>query len=119
MQVDNRSNYNTLGRMGPLYPRPEYRPPQKNAAELGGDGSVKGEGADKKTQKEKEAVTLSASLKGKGAKKPEAPGKLTLQAAKGLVEETGAEIAALSPKSVNGCPHGAVDGSALMWPFYA
>ena len=116
MQVENRNNYNTLGRMGPLYPRPEYRPPQKNGPETGAEGTVRGE--DKK-ETQKEALVLSPNLKGKGIRKAEVSGKLNLQGAKALVEETGGAIARLSPGSLEGCPHRVIDGSALMWPTYA
>jgi uncharacterized protein (DUF39 family) len=117
MQVDNRNNYNVLGKMGPLYQRPEYRPPQKNTAETGGDGQVKGEGSKKETPKD--SLTLSSNLKGKAVKKAEVQGKLNLQGVKNLVAETSADIAALSPNSVGGCPHRVIGGDVLMYPTYA
>ena len=63
MQLENRNIYNTLGRVGPLYPRPEYRPPQKEpaeGAEAGKEGSVKGGGAKNKAPSQ--SLILSGNL---------------------------------------------------------
>ncbi|MGL4209789.1 MAG: hypothetical protein ACRCTY_10435 [Candidatus Adiutrix sp.] len=34
MQIANNNSYNTLGRLGPHYERPEYRPPQNNQGDV-------------------------------------------------------------------------------------
>jgi hypothetical protein len=116
MRLDNGSNYNVLGKMGPIYQRPEYRPPQKNPVETGGDGQV-GKGDKKETRKD--ALTLSTKTKVKAVQKTEVQGKLNLQGVKDLTELTATDIASLSPKSVDGCPHKVIGGDALMYPTYA
>ncbi|MDR2459494.1 MAG: hypothetical protein LBE38_01730 [Deltaproteobacteria bacterium] len=120
MQVDNRNNYNTLGRMGPIYPRQEFRPPQKNLTENSEDPKgLKGDAPGKKTQKEdSESLILSDKLKRKSAAKS-APERINLQEAKALVTITGEDISALDPKSDYGCPHNGVEGFGLLYPTYA
>jgi hypothetical protein len=117
MQLENRNTYNTLGRMGPIHPRPEYRPPLKEEG-VGKDGSVKGEG-DRK-QAPSESLILSDSLKRKGpAAKPEGQGRLNLASVKGLVEYSAEGIKGLSPNSTSGCPHALATGDGLLYPTYA
>ncbi|MDR3153031.1 MAG: hypothetical protein LBW85_01875 [Deltaproteobacteria bacterium] len=121
MQVDNRNSYNTLGRLGPLYPRPEYRPPQnspENAPEGAGAGA--GQGAEGKAKAQSESLILSPRLrKATAGQVREAQGKLGLQAAKELAEETARDITGLDPRSEYGCPHRKPEGHGLLYPVYA
>ncbi|MDR2339746.1 MAG: hypothetical protein LBF40_06415 [Deltaproteobacteria bacterium] len=120
MQLDNRNTYNTLGRVGPLYPRPEYRPPVKDPSGEGvsKDGSVKdGPGAKKAPS---DSLILSDNLKRKNlAPKADPQAKLNLQLAKDLVSESAQGIKNLEPSATDGCPHGAITGEGLLYPTYA
>ena len=121
MQLENRNTYNTLGRVGPLYPRPEYRPPQKEPAEgagAGKEGSVRGGDAGKKAPSE--SLILSESLKQKSrAQKPESQGRLNAASAAELAARSSELIRELSPSAVNGCPHRMPSGEGLLYPVYA
>ncbi|MDR2349087.1 MAG: hypothetical protein LBF41_00480 [Deltaproteobacteria bacterium] len=118
MRAENSNNYNPLGRMGPLYQRPEYHPPKKNPAGTGADNGVKGEGDKKETPKD--TLSLSQKIKGKEtAKKQDPSQKMNLQAAKNLTAETCGEIAELSPGSTEGCPHKMLLGGVFVYPMYA
>jgi hypothetical protein len=120
MQVENRNNYNTLGRMGPIYPREEFRPPKKNPTELTTENDgLKGDGDKKKTQKESESLILSAGLKGKGAKSQSIPERLNLAGIKALVSQTSESISELAPQETSGCPHRQIEGYGLLYPTYA
>jgi hypothetical protein len=117
MQVENANNYNTLGRMGPIYPRQEFRPPQKNPLETE-DSSGKLGG--KKSQKEEESLTLSPNLKRKSAQKAEnLDGPLSPKDVRTLTSHTAAQITELSPVGTWGCPHGEIQGYGLLYPIYA
>jgi hypothetical protein len=118
VQVENRNTYNTTGRVGPLYPKPEYRPPIKDLVEDSqGEGKVKGDGDKKKASSE--SLILSDSLKRKSAVKNEVPLKLNVVAAKALVEESAEAIMDLKPLSTTGCPHKKIEGDGLLYPIYA
>ncbi|MDR1051786.1 MAG: hypothetical protein LBP95_12090 [Deltaproteobacteria bacterium] len=117
MQVESNNNYNTMGRMGPVYPRPEYRPgprPGQTPEETGGQG-----GRDK--------VDVSTNAGGRSGEKARkvvpvqapaaAEGRLNLAGAKTLTETTAAAIAGLSPGGLNQAPHN-VAGLGLMAPRY-
>jgi hypothetical protein len=116
MQVENRNIYNTTGRIGPLYPRPEYRPPSKELTEdPSGEGRVKGEGKNSAS----ESLILSDRLKRKNPVKTESQGRLNVQAAKNLVLESAEGIKELSPRATTGCPHQKIQGDGLLYPIYA
>jgi hypothetical protein len=117
MQIENRNTYNTLGRIGPLHPRPEYRPPQKGVEEDQAGGSqVKGDAKESPS----ESLILSENLRSKSTNtKTETQGRLNVLGAQSLVEKLKEDITELSPNSTNGCPHRKVDGDALMYPIYA
>jgi hypothetical protein len=109
MQVEPKSNYNVLGRMGPLHPRPEYRP--KTADE--GEGLKSG--GERDAQSRKRAAERPAAA---AAAQAVPEGRLSLQAAKALTAAAAEAIAGLDPLAVKG-PHYALGrGAALMWPRY-
>jgi hypothetical protein len=121
MQVENRNAYNTLGRMGPLYPLPEYRPPQ-NAPEQAPDGKAgeAGKGTEGKGKVSSESLVLSQRLRRtSAAPASESPGKLNAQSAKELAGETASMITGLDPRSESGCPHRKPQGHGLLYPVYA
>lgn len=110
MLVSN-SNYNTLGKVGPHYERPEYRPPERPAADVDGRSQAPSQRGDRST--------LSTRNTDAAAKKTAAmpTGKLNLSAAQSLVEDTADLIRALPPQSTSHEPHGRVP-SSLMTPLY-
>ncbi len=94
-QITN--NYNPLGKMGPLYERPEYRPPEKNDAQE----------AEAGLRNKSDRSTLS--VKNPDGKKLEAApilpiGKLNLSTAQDLLGQTADLIQQLSPFSTK-TPH--------------
>jgi hypothetical protein len=126
MQVENRNAYNTLGRMGPMYPRPEYRPPQNFPMPLedgkAGDAGkgTEGKGTEGKGKAPADSLILSPRLKRSSAPvASEITGKLNPLTAKSLVEETAGRISGLDPRSENGCPHRKPEGHGLLYPVYA
>ncbi|MDR1040226.1 MAG: hypothetical protein LBR80_08695 [Deltaproteobacteria bacterium] len=124
MQVENRNSYNTLGRMGPIYQRPEYRPPQNapDGASEGapGEAGKAGNGAEKGQKSQSEALILSPRLKGASASvAADTGGRLNVQSAKVLAENTAEMIAGLEPRSERGCPHRKPEGHGLLYPVYA
>jgi hypothetical protein len=122
--VESNNNYNTLGRMGPIYPRPEYRPgsrsesPKPENSTSGFFRSPKASsedlnsGAQNGGQKTKDAVKAAVSLKN-------TEGRLNLVAAKSLTLETAEAISQLEPLECNSGPHSALEKTAgLMAPRY-
>jgi hypothetical protein len=117
MQVDSGNNYNTLGRMGPIYPRPEYRPkgpPKENTEETKGGAQDKvkltgGQGDKAKAKAQKE--------RGVQAQPVVAEGRLNLQSAKVLTQITAEAITQLPPDGRNQGPH-SVKGTGLLSPRY-
>jgi hypothetical protein len=125
MQVENRNSYNATGRMGPVYPRPEYRPPQ-SFPETPQDGTAgePGKGTEGKgksqAQAQTESLILSPRLRRAQAPAASDPGvKLTAQTARALSDETADRIAGLNPRADNGCPHRKPEGHGLLYPVYA
>jgi hypothetical protein len=120
MQVESNNNYNTLGRMGPLYPRPEYRPrpnfdPSAEQSSGGGQDKVNVSANSKnkaKNQSQPQTQTLKAV---QSSAVPE--GRLNLLNAKKLTEETALAISQLNPSGHNQSPH-SVTGLGLMAPCY-
>ncbi|MDR2301159.1 MAG: hypothetical protein LBF38_03860 [Deltaproteobacteria bacterium] len=117
MQIDSGNNYNTLGKMGPIYPRPEYRP--KNSTK---DNPEETQGG----AKDKVNVSGGKGEKGKAAKDQKAQaqtqpalsdGRLNLQSAKILTQATAEAIANLPPEGRNQAPH-TVKGLGLLPPRY-
>jgi hypothetical protein len=107
MQVEPKNHYNVLGRMGPLQPRPEYRPrPSTTEAESQKAGGE----ADKRGSSRAERRSALASVPGEG--------RLSLQAAKALTAATAEAIADLDPNGRK-APHAALErGASLMIPRY-
>jgi hypothetical protein len=111
MQVESNNNYNTLGRMGPIYPRPEYRPK-----------SVPQESPGQDPGRERDKVDVSQGQGGKAkAQKAQASalveGRLNVNAAKALTARTAEAISQLPPLGVRQAPH-AVQGLGMMAPRY-
>jgi hypothetical protein len=104
MQVET-NNYNILGRVGPHYPQPEYRP--KNNSE---SGKATPEGAEQKSHSEKASTKLLFSHSTEG--------RLNLQAAKALTAETALAISQLPPNGRNQGPHNIGKNVGLLPPRY-
>jgi hypothetical protein len=124
MQVENRNAYNTLGRMGPLYPRPEYRPPQNAPERTGGGTGEAGKGTDGKGGTKSGAPSESLILSGRLRKASSPPAadpsaRLNVQSAAELARDTAGRIAGLDPRSERGCPHRKPEGHGLLYPAYA
>jgi hypothetical protein len=105
------NNYNTLGKLGPHYERPEYRPPSREAE----DQPSSARAGDRRT--------LSHTKKG-AEKKPPAPApapipaRLNMASARNLVAALAAQITVLPPQSTDREPHTWLR-SYLMVPIYA
>ncbi|MDR2613647.1 MAG: hypothetical protein LBG06_12850 [Deltaproteobacteria bacterium] len=122
MLVENRFSYNPMGRLGPVYPRPEYRPPQNAPGDGPGDAAGEaGKGAGGKAEKApSESLVLSPRLRrAAGGAAADAGARLNLQGARELAGETARGIAGLDPRSENGCPHRMPQGHGLLYPAYA
>jgi hypothetical protein len=92
MILDN-SNYNTLGRLGPVYPRPEYLP---------GD-ATKGNG---QAPANPDPVKVEIQNQVKQAGKVNAdPARLTLNLAQDLTKTVSEAIRNLPPQATNTGPH--------------
>lgn len=109
MQIANNS-YNILGRLGPHYERPEYRPPEQNAPDTGthNDATTRGDRS-----------TLSVRNTDVPIKKAMAmpTGKINLATAQDLTEATAGLIEKLAPASTSQEPHVWLR-SSLMTPVY-
>jgi hypothetical protein len=106
MQVEPKNNYNVMGKMGPLQPRPEYRPKTAQDGESPKAGQERGGQNPERLQRER--ISSSASQ----------AGKLSLQSAKALTEATCEAIADLDP-SARKCPHSSLSREAgMMSPRY-
>lgn len=109
MQIAN-NNYNSLGKLGPHYERPEYRPPDKQPA---------GEGHSSASRPKGDRSTLSTKNTSVAPKQALTvpTGKLNLSAAESLVESTADLIRALPPQSTSRAPH-LWAPSSMMTPVY-
>ena len=109
MQISN-TNYNVLGKVGPHYERPEYRPPEQ---------PISGEGQSRAPERRGDRSTLSTKNTDVAAKKAVAmpTGRLNLSSAQNLVENTADMILSLPPQSTTHEPHTRVP-SSLMTPIY-
>ena len=106
------NNYNVLGKVGPHYERPEYRPPTPD----GGDQEASSARAgDRRTLSQKAKDGLEKS---RPAPAPPPAGKLNPASARNLVGALAAQITGLPPFSTNREPHTWLKGS-LMTPVYA
>lgn len=104
------NNYNSLGKIGPHYERPEYRPPQETDTEKkpAADPAARG---DRRT-----LSTKNTDVAPKTA--PSQPtGKLTLDLARGLTADTCGLIRDLPPQSTTREPHAWLP-SSLLTPAY-
>ncbi|MDR2351585.1 MAG: hypothetical protein LBF22_00210 [Deltaproteobacteria bacterium] len=119
MQVENRNNYNTLGQMGPLYPRPEYPPPAKGGNLSPGEDANVNQGKNSSTPSVILGGTLPAKKTQESQDTKEIPAKINLETAKKLASETGELIENLAPLATQGCPHRSVQGYGLLYPTYA
>jgi hypothetical protein len=105
MQVDT-NNYNTLGRIGPHYPQPEYRP--KGNSET---GKTSQEGSSNRGKQpdlvaKERLLTISSE------------GRLNLQAVKALTAQTASAISQLPPEGRNQGPHIIGKDVGLLAPRY-
>ncbi len=107
MQVSQ--SYNSLGRLGPHYERPEYRPPERGLD----NPSANAARGDRQTLSTK---NTDAPLKKAAAPMPS--GKLNLLSASELVGATATLISGLSPHSTDAEPHQWLR-SSLLTPVYA
>jgi hypothetical protein len=119
MQVEPKNNYNVLGRLGPVQPKPEYRPrssPEGQTTQAGGEASSRtsekpsqGSRAQERAQERAERTKAAASASTE---------RLSLPAAKNLTEATAEAITALDPGARKG-PHSHLASDAgLMYPRY-
>ncbi len=108
MQIAQHNSYNVLGRIGPHYERPEYRPPET------------GPEARPETAARGDRRTLSTRNTDVPAKKAPAPptGKVNLASARELTGATAALIQKLAPHSTGREPHQWLR-SGLLTPVYA
>jgi len=103
------NNYNTLGKVGPHYERPEYRPPAK--------GSDENQPSSARTGDRR---TLSTAKNGAEKKQPAPvpiPAKLNMAGARNLVAALAAQISILPPQSTDREPHAWLR-SSLLTPIY-
>ncbi|MDR0356324.1 MAG: hypothetical protein LBJ64_11430 [Deltaproteobacteria bacterium] len=115
MQVEVGNNYNPLGRMGPIHPRPEYRPgknPSFEPRESEGPGQDAALASRKRTERNKAESKGSAPVQS-----PATEGRLNLQGAKTLTELAAQAIRELDGQGTKNSPH-RVDGLGLMAPHY-
>ena len=117
MQIDSGNNYNGLGRLGPIYPRPEYRPkgPAKEAPEGsqgGAQDKVNVSGGKGQQGQAKDAQKALAQ-----AQRAVPDGRLNLQSAKALTQLTAEAIAGLPPDGRGQSPH-ETQGLGLLAPRY-
>jgi hypothetical protein len=105
------NNYNSLGRIGPHYERPEYPPPRETDSEKNPAGAS--ERGDRRT-----LSTRNTDAAPKKAAAPQPTGRLTLDLARRLTAGTCGLIQNLPPQSTTREPHAWLP-SSLMTPVYA
>ncbi|UQZ88285.1 hypothetical protein C4J81_03305 [Deltaproteobacteria bacterium Smac51] len=108
MQITQHNSYNSLGRIGPHYERPEYRPPEQNAPETQPE-TTRGDRSTLSTRNTDVPVKKAVAMP---------TGKVNLAAAKDLTEATASLIQGLTPESTSQEPHMWLR-SSLMTPVYA
>lgn len=111
MQVTT-NNYNVLGKVGPHYERPEYRPPDQGA-----ENAIQNGGA--RPQPKADRSTLSTKNSEAAPKRDItfSPARLNLDGARALVASTAGLIEELTPQSTES-PHLRLP-QGLMRPTYA
>lgn len=107
----NTSNYNTLGRVGSHYQRPEYRPPQEPAVNDGRSGGLLEKG-DRST-----LSTKNTDVASRNAPLTVPTGRLNLEAARNMTLATSDLIIQLPPLATSRTPHNDLPTS-LMSPVY-
>ncbi|MDR2946793.1 MAG: hypothetical protein LBV79_08615 [Candidatus Adiutrix sp.] len=110
MQVSS-NNYNSLGKLGPHYERPEYRPPEPQTSADGQQKALEQRG-DRRT-----LSTKNTSVPAKKAAPVMPTGRLNLGEARNLAAHTASLILALPPQSTTREPH-SLAGFRLMKPVY-
>ena len=112
MQVSS-TNYNPLGKIGPHYERPEYRPPENSADQSDQSspslGRSRGDRSTLSVKNTDVPVKKALSL---------STGKTSLGQARDLVSAVAAQILELPPLSTDLEPHRQLP-SSLMTPVYA
>jgi hypothetical protein len=94
----DKLGYNPLGLLGPVYPRPEYRPPVNREETTEGSSD-----STKNKTSTKEEKTKTQAEEAKTAKSQE--GRLNLASAIELTKKVSEDIVNLSPTSSNSGPH--------------
>ena len=105
------NNYNVLGKLGPHYEKPEYRPP---ARESDDHEAVPARTGDRRTLS---GANRNEAAKNKPAPPPVPSGRLNPASARGLVRNLAAQITSLPPHSTDREPHTWLK-SSLMTPVY-
>ena len=107
--LNSVNNYNVLGKVGPHYERPEYRPP------AGGNEGESPRAGDRRT------LTKNGASMARPADKPPPPpvsaARLNLAGARNLAAALAAQISILPPQSTDREPHAWVRNS-LLTPIY-
>ncbi|MDR0548035.1 MAG: hypothetical protein LBI10_01270 [Deltaproteobacteria bacterium] len=93
--IDNLS-YNPLGLLGPIHPRPEYRPPASREESPAAAGDSAKNNAKQSQVKDNQRVAQSAKNQSS---------RLNLAEAKELTVKVNEAISRLSPTALNGGPH--------------
>ncbi len=105
------NNYNSLGKVGPHYERPEYRPPREADPE-------RSPAAGAREQGDRRTLSTQNTLVAPKTAAPQPTGKLSLDSARDLTANTCSLIQSLPPQSTTREPHGWLP-SSLMAPTYA
>lgn len=104
------NNYNSLGKLGPYYERPEYRPPAQNEASP--------QQHQPRAQGDRSTLSVKNTEAPKKAAAPVVSGKINLDTARQLTAATAQLISQLPPFSTSDEPHSQLS-SSLMTPVYA
>ena len=111
MQVST-NNYNVLGKVGPHYDRPEYRPPDPNT-----ENASQSSGAPAQPKADRSTLSTKNSEAAPKKEAASAPARLNLDGARALVAATAGLIEEIPPQSTES-PHLRLP-SGLMRPTYA
>lgn len=106
------TNYNALGKIGPHYERPEYRPAEQAPTDQNQPAAGERARGDRRTLSTKNTdVPVKKAVAVTSA-------KLNLEGVRGLVSQTADLISGLPPQSTDREPHLSLPTS-LMTPVYA
>lgn len=111
MILENNYNYNVLGKMGSVYPRPEYVPHGTTENKKEDTNSEKGIHNHILSRKDNSSNSSSVSSNSQES-------RINLQAARSLTVETATGIMSLSPEGINVGPHKFSPTIGLLNPQY-